>query len=450
MAIRLDRYLADSWTHQHGVQGKIKLAVLAAGLGRRMEPLTTHYLPKPMFPLGGTVPMVEMWVRRAVQSGITDISMNLCVLSEAIRSHFQDGTKFGAALSYVEEEMPSGTLGGICKQALGKTAKKVLASETLPPIDAFHGTTVLAPSGDIVSNFGAELLERMYDIHTKKGAAISMILTPVPWDKRSEFGTVELLRPDQLDAPLSQSGQVVNFREKDPHSPSNLNNASIYMIEMELLKRLDSYRTEADPAVENPFYDFGKHVFPALLGKLPYVTLPKDFTMWGLQYDGLWFDVGRKEDYIDVNKSFLDGDFDLEIPYEKLPWGYLGMNVDIDFSRVTIIPPVVIGNGCKIAPGATVGPYAVIGDGWRIGGDAGISNAVLWKPYAYFADDSSRSGVERTRVDQHEIRPGVRVDKSIVVGGTIADNLQDTTVDVLEDGQIAVFPLDYVPEGPRA
>ena len=450
MSIKLDHYFANSWTHQNEANGKIKVAVLAAGLGRRMEPLTTHHLPKPMFPLAGIVPMSEMWVRRAVQSGMTDISMNLCVLSKTIQNHFKDGAKFGADIRYVEEDIPSGTLGGVCKQALGNKAKRVFGAETMPGMDAFEGTTVLAPSGDIVTGFGSELLERMYEVHKKKGAAITMVLTPVPWEKRGEFGTVELTSPENLGAPLSQLGKIVNFREKDSDSPSNLNNSSIYMIEMELLKALDAFRTEAKPSVENPFYDFGKHVFPALLGKLPYANLPKDFTMWGLQYDGLWFDVGRKEDYIDVNKSFLDGEFDLEVPYEKLPWGYLGTNVLIDFAKVTIIPPVIIGNDCIIEPDTTIGPYAVIGDGWRVERRACISNAVLWKRYAYVTDGYEISAQERQQVDRHEIRSGVSIDTCIVVGGTIEDNLCGKTVDILEDGQLEILPLHYVPSEVRA
>ena len=97
----------------HGCEA-VARAILAAGLGKRMDPLTAHHLPKPLFPLGGKVPMAEVWVRRLVRSGITDISMNLCVLADTIKRHFQDGTKFGAKIRYVEEDSPSGRSVTIC------------------------------------------------------------------------------------------------------------------------------------------------------------------------------------------------------------------------------------------------------------------------------------------------------------------------------------------------
>src|SRR5262249_50692859 len=159
---------------------------------------------------------------------------------------------------------------------------------------------------------------------------------------RKDFGTVVLDRPENRSGILSQSGRIREFREKDPDSPSNLNNASIYMIEVDLLAALEPLRTEARADLTEGFYDFGRHVFPAMLGRLPYVSLPRDFLLWGLQYDGAWFDVGQKRDYLRVNEYLLDGRLDIGLPYEKLPWGYLGSNVTIDFSRVTLHPPVVI------------------------------------------------------------------------------------------------------------
>lgn len=450
MPIVLEDYLKRSWTHKIGAEGKLRFAILAAGLGKRMDPLTVHHIPKPMFPLGGRTPMVELWVRRAVEAGIIQICMNLSVLKDTIKDYFKDGAKFGANIEYVEEEIPSGTLGGICKQALGNKAKKVFPNEMIADIPEFKGTTVIAPSGDIVTNFDTGMLERMYELHKKKGAAFTMLLTRIPMEKRGEFGTVVLESPETFDDPISKSGRISSFVEKDPNSPSNLNNASVYMIEMELIKLLDPLRTEAKVGIDEPFYDFGKHVFPAILGKLDYISLPRDLVFWGLEYDGLWYDVGRKTDYLMVNKAVLDEEIHLALPYERFPWGYLGTDVMMDFSKVKIIPPVIIGNDCVIQPGVELGPYAIIGDGWTIEREARIRNAVLWKRYS-FTNDRVYTESERKIVDRHEVRKGATIEECIVVGGTIEKEVQLTrkTVDVLENGDIEVLPIDAIPKGPR-
>jgi NDP-sugar pyrophosphorylase family protein len=441
-----DSFWSTCWARRRGLQDDIRCAILAAGLGRRLEPLTVKYIPKPMFPLGGKVPMVETWIRRLLDCGITDISMNLCVLKQTIKRHFSDGAKFGLSISYVEEDVPSGTLGGVCKQVLGRNAKQLPGDRRLHH-EPFKGSTVIVPSGDIVTNFGADVLEEMYDIHKAAGSSLTIVLVPVPFSRRKDFGTAEIRNPVAGEGLLSKSGQITAFREKDPNSPSNLNNASIYMIETRLLEELDAHRTAARVDVERPFYDFGKHVFSALLGQLPYVKLSAEHLFWGIQYDGKWFDVGQKRDYLEVNKQLLDGALDLMLPYERLPWGYLGNDVSIDFSRVTIIPPVVLGSHCTVEPQATLGPYAVIGDGWTIGRNARLSNTVLWERYAAHGDDGvTVSPRERRQIDRHEIGAGVTVDGCIVSGGSIQSDIRDSTADVTEDGTLEIVPIDHVPD----
>ena len=451
MPIKLSESLQDdSWTHRRGLSDELKCTILAAGLGRRLEPLTTRHLPKPLFPLGGKVPMAEIWIRRFVESGITNISMNLCVLADTIKRYFEDGSKFYANITYVEEETPSGTLGGVCKQALGRDAK-VLSGERPLDTEAFLGSTIIAPSGDIVTNFGAELLEEMYDIHKQAGSAFTMVLVPVPWARRKDFGTVVLQNEENRQGIISKAGSVREFIEKDPNSPSNLNNASIYMIEMDLIKELDSLRTEAHLNADRPFYDFGKHVFPAMLNKLPYISLSREYSLWGIQYDGEWFDVGQKRDYLSVNRRLLDGKLRCNLAYKTMPWGYLGTNVTIDLSQVTLIAPVVVGNNCTIEPGVTLGPYAVVGDGWIVERGATIRNSVLWEVYSFFDDTGNEISVDdRVMIDQHKVQFGVTIEDSIVPGGVIQSDLHKKTVEVMEDGQIRVLPIDYVPEGPRA
>jgi mannose-1-phosphate guanylyltransferase/phosphomannomutase len=416
-----------------------------------MEPLSATYLPKPLFPLGGKTPMAELWLRSLVESGVTDVSMNVSVLSETVRKHFRDGSKFGAHVDYVLEEFPSGTLGGVCKLALGRDAKRIDSTGEPPSIEPFKGSTVIAPSGDIVTNFGAEQLEAMYALHKKAGAAFTMVLVPIPWERRKDFGTVILDAPEKLVGEISGFGRIKDFFEKEPDSPSNLNNASIYMIEMELLKVLDGLRTEARVEVREPFYDFGKHVFPALIGRTHNESIGKRFPLFGARYEGLWFDVGQKRDYITVNERLLDGELNVPLPYESLPWGYLGANVEIDFAEVTIEPPVIIGNNCVIEPGATVGPYAVVGDDWHIGKGAHVRHSVLWGRYSYYDEEGRETTAEeRKAIDKHVVQSGVTVERSIIAGGEITSDVFEKTVDVDNEGRLRVLSIDYVPEGPRA
>ncbi len=445
-----DSFWAGTWTSKCRDREQIKGAVLAAGLGRRLDPLTSRHLPKPMFPLGGKVPIAEIWLRRFFESGITDVSMNTCVLAETIRRHFKDGSKFGIDLQLINENVPTGTLGGICKQVLGSRSKTFDSSDQPVRTGHFEGSTIIAPSGDIVTNFGVELLEQMYDIHKRKGSALTIVVTPIADERKKDFGTVLLDAPEAMNGQISMLGRVSAFLEKDPNSPSNLSNASIYMVERELLEILDGFRTPASLGLEAPFYDFGKHVFPAMLGALPYVKLPREFDLWAVRYDGGWFDVGNKRDYLKVHEHLLDGHIEAPLTYEKLPWGYLGSSVTIDFSKVKIYPPVIIGNDCIIEAGATLGPYAVIGDGWVVERGASIRHSVLWERYPYF----SESGVEipvsgRLLVDRHEIRRNVSIENSIIAGGSIDKNVREETVDVREDGQLERLSIDYVPEEPR-
>ncbi len=446
-----DTFWDTCWATRRGADQALRGAILAAGLGRRLDPLSTYHIPKPLFPLGGKVPIAELWLRRMLESGIVDISMNVSVLGNSIVRHFEDGRRFGVKLDFIEEEVPTGTLGAVCKQTLGPEARTLHPAEDLSHLTPFSGTTVLAPSGDIVTNFDVEQLEQMFDIHRRMGAAFTMVVTPVPMARRKDFGTVVLDRSETHGGPISSFGPVAEFREKDPDSPSNLNNASIYMIETEFLRALDPLRTAARVDLDEPFYDFGKHVFPAMGGKLPYVQGLEKYPLWAIQYDGGWFDVGNKRDYLKVNEYLLAGNLDVPLPYGRLPWGFLGTNVTIDFSKVEIHPPVVIGNDCIIEPDTVLGPFAIIGDGWRVERGCRIEHSVLWERYSYFPEGGEEIPSREYRtVDRHEVRNGVTVSESIIASGTVTTDVTAKTVHVREDGSLDIKPIDYVPDGPRA
>src|SRR5207302_4287406 len=138
-------YWTKCWASARNVDSQIKGTILGAGLGKRLDPLTAYHLPKPLFPLGGKVPIAEIWLRRLIRSGITDVSINLCVLAEVMKRQFGNGAKFGIDLSFVEEETPTGTLGGVCKMALGREAKLLPTDHWSPALPKFSGSTMIVP-----------------------------------------------------------------------------------------------------------------------------------------------------------------------------------------------------------------------------------------------------------------------------------------------------------------
>jgi NDP-sugar pyrophosphorylase family protein len=421
----------------HKYSETIGVCILAAGIAKRLEPLS-GLIAKPAFPLGGKVPIAELLVRKFAAAGLSRMAMNLHRVPESVRRHFGDGERFLADIGYVEEETPSGTLGGAIKMV------RALQKKGMSP------KRVFIPSGDTVSGAAALHLERMIDEHVRHRAAVTMMLAPIPWERRGDFGTVILDGiPAGSNVAPGTYAQVRDFVEKDPHSPSNENNASNYLVETDFLLDLESRLTPAEPLIENACYDFGKHVFMGMKGRVPHLEFLTRFQndIYGYEPGEIWFDVGNKTDYLEVNKIALSGVIELELPYTRYPWGWMGEQVEIDFRRVTITPPVVIGNGCTIFPGAEIGPNVVLGDSWTCHQRAKIRNAVLWPYYSYAAaNDGLNPRISRIR----EIREGVIIDTAIIVGGIVTSDIIRKVVDLSADGDLDIRDIDWVPEGPRA
>jgi mannose-1-phosphate guanylyltransferase / phosphomannomutase len=413
------------------------VCILAAGLAKRLEPIS-DVIAKPAFPLAGHVPIVELWVRRFVDAGITKIAMNLHRVPETIRGYFMDGQRFLAEITYVYEETPTGTLGGAIKMI--KAFQK----------DGFHPRRVFIPSGDIVSNVTLDHLRRMVEAHAANDAVASLMLAPIPWDRRGDFGTAVLDGvPAGQEVHPGTYAKILDFREKDPDSPSNENNASNYLVETSLLLELEQHLTPARPDIPNPCYDFGKHVFMGIKGKVPHLRFLERYKdrLFGFEPGTLWFDVGNKRDYLEVNKAALHKQIPINLPYTEYPWGWMGDHVEIDFSRVTIHPPVVIGHNCTIFPDTEIGPNVVLGDGWTCHRKARIKDAVLWRHHG----SGGLVGELRPRTSRiREVREGVVVDTAIIVGGIITSDVRGVTVDVLPNGELKFQSLDWLPTSVRA
>lgn len=91
----------------------MKAMILAAGLGKRMRPLTDN-MPKPLLPVAGK-PLIIYHIEALVAAGITDIVINHAYLGEQIVQALGNGERFGATIVYSAESEPLETGGGIAK-----------------------------------------------------------------------------------------------------------------------------------------------------------------------------------------------------------------------------------------------------------------------------------------------------------------------------------------------
>ena len=91
----------------------MRAMILAAGLGKRMRPLTAN-LPKPLLKVRGK-PLIEYQIEKLVAAGVSGIVINHFYLGDMIEAAVGDGKRFGVGISYSRETTRLDTAGGIIK-----------------------------------------------------------------------------------------------------------------------------------------------------------------------------------------------------------------------------------------------------------------------------------------------------------------------------------------------
>ena len=288
----------------------MKAVVMAGGEGTRLRPLTSNQ-PKPMVPIVGK-PCMEHILELLKQHGLEEVIVTVAFMPQAIRSYFGNGDSLGLAIEYSVEESPLGTAGSVR-----------LASDRLDE-------TFLVISGDALCDVHLTDLIRF---HRERGAAVTIGLKSVP--NPLEFGIVV----------TDDKGRVERFLEKPSWSQvfSDTINTGIYVLEPEVLRHIPT---------DGP-YDFSKELFPLLL--------EMGRPMYGYVFEGYWQDIGNLDQFRQANFDALDERVGLDIPGIRLRGNvWLGEGVEVD-DLAAIEGPAYLGNYCRVAPDASVGPYSVLG-----------------------------------------------------------------------------------------
>jgi mannose-1-phosphate guanylyltransferase/phosphomannomutase len=320
----------------------MKAVVMAGGEGTRLRPLTSNQ-PKPMVSIVGK-PCMEHILELLREHGMTDVIVTVAFLPQAIRGYFGDGESLGMEIGYSVEESPLGTAGSVR-----------LAARQLDE-------TFLVISGDALCDVD---LSALTAFHRERGAAVTIGLKSV--DNPLEFGIVV----------TDEEGRIERFLEKPSWGQvfSDTINTGIYVLEPEVLRHVPSDR---------PF-DFSKELFPYLL--------EMGRPLYGYVMDGYWQDVGDLDQFRQANFDALDESVRLNIPGIRIRGNvWLGEGVEVaDLEQIE--GPAFVGNYCRIAPGATAGPYSV------------LSNSVTLR--------------ERTRTTRSVIDASTHIGRSTLVEGAI-------------------------------
>ena len=282
---------------------------MAGGEGTRLRPLTSNQ-PKPMVPIVGK-PCIEHIVELLRRHGLDDVLITLAFMPQSIRGYFGNGEAHAVRIRYSVEETPAGTAGSVklAEQALDEPFV-VISGDALCDIDL----------GSVIR------------FHQEKHALVTIALKSV--ENPLEFGIVV----------TDEDGRIERFLEKPTWSQvfTDTINTGIYVIQPEVLAQIPTDRP----------YDFAKELFPLLL--------EKGRPLYGYVADGYWQDIGNLEQYRQANFDALDGRIALEVPGIRLRGNvWVGEGVELDDVE-SVEGPAFIGNYCRIAPDANVGPYSVL------------------------------------------------------------------------------------------
>jgi mannose-1-phosphate guanylyltransferase/phosphomannomutase len=342
-----------------------------------------------MVPIVGK-PCMEHILELLKRHGFDEVVVTLAFLPQAIRSYFGTGATLGLAIEYSVEESPLGTAGSVRLAA--------------PRLDE----TFLVISGDALCDIDLGALVRF---HREKGAAATIGLKSV--ENPLEFGIVV----------TDEEGRIERFLEKPSWGQvfSDTINTGIYVLEPEVLRHVPTDR---------PF-DFAKELFPLLLD----MGRP----LYGMVCDGYWQDIGNLDQFRQASFDALEGRVELNIPGMRLRGNvWLGEGVDID-DLENIEGPAYIGNYCRIAPSATVGPHAVLSATVTLRERAQVVRSIV--------DASTHIGrsarIEGAIVGRGcDVRSHVRIQEGAAVGDEVVLGAQSVV-----SPQVRIYPYKEVESG---
>jgi mannose-1-phosphate guanylyltransferase / phosphomannomutase len=304
--------------------------ILAAGLGSRLRPLTSHF-PKPLVPILNR-PLLWYLIMQVRQAGIHEIAINLHYRGEQIRGWLGRGQRLGVEVTYSEEAELLGSAGGVRRLR-----------------DFFGNEPILLLHGDILFDVD---LSAVIQYHLSHAAQATLVLHPA--HHRYSYGKIR----------LNAQGQIAQF--VDQQAP---------WVSGPLIETVFTGVQVLDPAVLDAIpaacvATLTTDVYPGLL------TSAARF--YGYLMHGYWSDIGTPRRYWETNMDVVGGRVGaaVNLPPDE---GVLRIAPQANGATAGAIrPPVAYCSGSEWQAGSCVGPEVILGEGCELGHDVRLVQSVLW------------------------------------------------------------------------
>ncbi len=183
----------------------MKAFLLAAGLGKRLRPITLH-TPKCLVPIHN-IPLMDYWLKIFEQANIDNILINLHHLTEKVEEHVK-AYQGPVQVEIVFEEVLLGSLGTI------------LANKQFFENDQ----SIVICYADNFTNLN---LQAMLDFHDSHSFPFTMGLFET--DQPTQCGIVE----------MDNNSLITYMEEKPKHPRSNLANAGVYVADTTVFHNME-------------------------------------------------------------------------------------------------------------------------------------------------------------------------------------------------------------------
>ncbi len=281
----------------------MKGLILSGGKGTRLRPLT-YTGAKQLVPVANK-PVLFYVIEDLVEAGITDLGIVVGDTGDQIREAVGDGSRFGAKVTYIQQEAPLGIAHGI------KISRDFLGDERF----------VLFLGDNFIRDGIVPFVEEFQD----DSLNAQILLYKVP-------------NPEALGvAVLDERGKVVRLVEKPKEFVSDLAVIGIYMFDHHVWEAVNAIKPSKRGELE-------------ITDTIQYLV-DKGLNVKASMVTGWWIDTGKMSDILEANRLVLDT-FETRI---------LG---EVD-AQSEVYNKVVIERGARIVNSIIRGP-AIIGEETQI------------------------------------------------------------------------------------